>query len=137
MTEPVRTARCACGALTAVATGEPAAISMCSCTACQRRSGSAFAYSTYWNDAQVTVDGPAELYERTSQRGRKAQHHFCPTCGTTLWYRGEHRPGMIGISAGCFADPAFPAPTVAVWDATRHHWLKGIADIPRLAEQRT
>ncbi|GAB5373937.1 MAG: GFA family protein [Acuticoccus sp.] len=134
---PERLAQCCCGDLTARTTGDPASVVMCSCTMCQRRSGSAFAHSSYWAQEQVTVAGPSQCFARVSARGRRFEHFFCPGCGTAVWYRGEHRPGMIGISAGCFADPDFPAPTVAVWDTTRHAWLDDIADIPRLAEQRT
>ncbi len=110
---------------------------MCSCTMCQRRSGSAFAYSSYWHEEQVTIAGPSQGWSRLSERGRRFETFFCPTCGTTLWYRGPHRPGMVGISVGCFADPHFPPPTVAVWDTTRHEWLDDIADLPRMAEQRS
>ena len=134
---PQRTARCSCGALTATTRAEPVAVVMCSCTMCQRRTGSAFALSSYWNAEQVTIAGTAQRWARQSERGRTFEHFFCPTCGAVLWYRGEHRPSMIGLSGGSFADPAFPPPTVAVWDTTRHHWLDHLDEIPRMAEQRT
>ncbi|MEO1104401.1 MAG: GFA family protein [Pseudomonadota bacterium] len=137
MAERTRIARCACGVLTATARGEPASVVMCSCTMCQRRSGSAFSLSSYWAAEAVTIDGPSTPFERPTDAGRIFTHHFCPSCGTALWYFGAHRPGMIGISAGCFTDPDFPLPRAAVWDTTRHHWLDHINDIPRLEKQRT
>ena len=33
---------------------------------------------------------------------------------------------MIGVAVGCFADPEFPAPTVAIYDALRHPWVRGL-----------
>ncbi|WP_146619950.1 GFA family protein [Acuticoccus sediminis] len=132
-----RTARCGCGALSATAKGEPAIVAMCSCTACQRRTGAPFGTLAWWDAADVAVTGTAQRYARVSERGRTIAYEFCPTCGSALVFRGEHLPGKVGIAIGGFADPAFPAPTVAVWDTTRHHWLDAIAAIPRLAEQRS
>ena len=42
-----RAARCACGNLTVTARGEPVEVYLCSCTDCQRGSGSAFSYAAY------------------------------------------------------------------------------------------
>lgn len=138
MADPAeRQARCSCGALTATARGDPAVVAMCSCRACQRRTGSAFALFAWWPAEAVAVDGETRRWARTSDRGRTWEEFFCPTCGATVLFRGEHLPGRTGIAAGAFADPAFPPPVVAVWDTTRHHWLDGIADLPRLQEQRT
>jgi hypothetical protein len=30
---------------------------------------------------------------------------------------------VIGIALGAFADPSFPAPTVSIWEQTRHPWV--------------
>ena len=138
MTEAsAHTATCCCGALSATVTGEPTAVSMCSCQMCQRRSGSAFALSTYWPAEAVTIEGESQRWARTAAKGRVFEQFFCPTCGTTVWYRGQHRPDMIGIAGGCFADPDLFQPTAAVWDTTRHKWLDDLDKLPRLPEQRT
>jgi len=132
-----RTAACLCGSLGARTVGEPAVVAMCSCQMCQRRSGTAFGLYAWWPEVDVWMHGAAERYSRKSERGRMFDHHFCPTCGSTVALRGEHMPFMTGITVGAFADPAFPGPTVAVWDTTRVHWLDDIDDLPRLLEQRT
>lgn len=135
MTAPAeRVARCSCGALTATATGEPVSVAMCSCSACQRRTGSAFAYSSFWKVEQVTHSGEATCWSRTSARGRTYEQFFCPICGTVLWSRGG-RPGIVNIAAGCFVDKGFPAPGIAVWHTLRHDWIDDIADIPSQPEQ--
>ncbi len=40
-----RTAKCACGRLSVIVEGEPVRVAMCSCSYCQRRSGSPFGLS--------------------------------------------------------------------------------------------
>jgi hypothetical protein len=40
----------------------------------------------------------------------------------------------IGISVGCFVDPAFPRPKRAIWTQNKHHWVvppDEIAQIPQ------
>jgi hypothetical protein len=32
-------------------------------------------------------------------------------------------PDLIGVAAGAFADPAFPAPSQSVWQERRHPWV--------------
>jgi hypothetical protein len=32
-------------------------------------------------------------------------------------------PGMIAVPVGALADPAFPSPTVSVWEDRRHRWV--------------
>ena len=42
--------------------------------------------------------------------------------------------GNVGIAGGCFADPNFPPPTVAVYDKRRHPWISTPEGIPCFAE---
>jgi hypothetical protein len=46
-------------------------------------------------------------------------------------------PGYITIAIGNFADPNFPAPTIAVWEQSRHPWVSLPPDTPpkRMAKQ--
>lgn len=117
-----RRASCRCGALTAVAMGEPARVSVCHCDVCRRRTGSAFSYNSTWPEDQVEWSGTARSYRRTNEEGYWAEYQFCPDCGATLVYRIERRPGMISIPVGAFADPAFPEPRFSVFDDRRHPW---------------
>ena len=63
--------------------------------------------------------------------------HFCPTCGSTVYWEGEGFPGYVVVAIGNFADPNFPAPTIAVWEDSRHPWLSLPPDTPakRVAKQ--
>ena len=69
---------------------------------------------------RVTAEGEPV---RISDEGEGRTFHFCPDCGSTVFYEVESLPGFIAIPVGAFADPAFPAPTVSVYGSRRHEWL--------------
>lgn len=121
MTE--RKASCACGGLTVTARGEPVHVYACSCVDCQRTTGTAFYYGAVFPNADVTIAGEHRLWRHYGDSGRWQDNGFCVTCGATVFARGEAFPDVIGISAGCFADPSFPAPSVVYWASRRHAWL--------------
>jgi hypothetical protein len=118
-----RTAHCCCGSLRAEAIGEPALVGACHCMECQRRIGSPFGCSTYFLKEQVHTKGPSKVYVRGSDSGRTIELHFCPDCGSTVFWHAELVPELIGIAVGVFADSSMPGPTVSVWEATRHPWV--------------
>ena len=126
----IREAKCSCGALTARAEGEPTRNSVCDCLDCKRRTGSAFAWNATYEEGRVKVQGSSASFTRTSEDGFWVRDHFCPTCGTRIFYAIERRPGMISIPVGAFADPDFPPPTVEVYGERRCSWL------PELAEEQ-
>ena len=55
--------------------------------------------------------------------GRKIEIHFCPDCGSSVFWYAEFGPDLIGIAFGAFADPSMPWPTLSVWETTRHPWV--------------
>jgi hypothetical protein len=118
-----RIAHCCCGSLRAEATGEPALVAACHCMECQRRTGSPFGVGAYFPKEHVRTKGPSRVYVRGSDSGRKIELHFCPDCGSTVFWRAEYGPDLIGIAFGAFADPSMPSPTVSVWETTRHPWV--------------
>ena len=103
-----RIAHCCCGSLRAEATGEPAFVAACHCMECQRRTGSPFGVSTYFPKGQVRTEGPSKVYVCGSDAGRKIEIHFCPGCGSAVFWYAECFPDLIGIAFGTFADPSMP-----------------------------
>ena len=104
--------------------GEPAAVSLCHCLDCQRRTGSAFGIGAFFAKEQVTVtQGSATRFRRGSDSGSAVTFHFCGVCGSTVWWEPERVPSMVGVAVGAFADPDFPAPAQATWDKRRHWWF--------------
>jgi len=121
-----RVAQCCCGSLRAEARGEPAVVSLCHCLECQRRTGAPFGVGAYYPAEQVSLSGDSKVYERHVE-GRWLRFHFCPDCGSTVyWYTANHA-GRIGVAVGSFADPRYPAPARSVFERSRHDWI-GIPD---------
>jgi hypothetical protein len=57
--------------------------------------------------AQVRAEGASKVYTRDGQEGRKLRFHFCPECGTTVYWDLDLRPDHIVVAFGTFAD-AYP-----------------------------
>jgi hypothetical protein len=119
---PVREARCSCGRLRLRAHGEPLRVSICHCLACQQRTGSAFGVQARFARENVSTQGAASTYVRMADSGNTITYHFCPDCGSTVWYRLDRVPEVIAVPVGAFADPAFPPPRFSVWESRRHRW---------------
>jgi len=120
---PTRLASCSCGQLTARVSGDPVRNSICHCLACQRRTGSPFAQQARFPRKNVAVAGRSTQYVRVGDEGTRAVFHFCPTCGTTVYYEPESLPDFIMVPVGAFAEPDFPAPTVSVYEERMHSWI--------------
>jgi hypothetical protein len=118
-----KTAACLCGSLKVTVAAAPRFAHACSCLDCQRRSGSAFSYSAFFEEGAARIEGRSRRWRRTSDAGRWHEAHFCETCGVTVFTRLEALPSMLCIPVGCFADPSFPTPGRLYWTSRRHHWL--------------
>jgi hypothetical protein len=125
----MRHAACSCGQLRVIAEGEPVRISMCHCLACQRRTGSAFSMQARWPREDVKIEGRSTEYVRTSDEGEPRTFHFCPECGSTVYYWSDEE--RIAVPIGAFADPTFPPPRVSVWESRRHPWVGVPDDVAR------
>lgn len=120
----LRTARCHCGQIELACEGEPRKISMCHCLECQRRTGSAFSIAVFYAREMVRIEqGSPACFERQSASGKPVKFHFCGRCGSNLYWEPERLPGLLGVAAGAFADPNFPAPEQSVWTRDKHVWL--------------
>ncbi|WP_288380968.1 GFA family protein [uncultured Massilia sp.] len=118
-----RLASCSCGQLTATVNADPVRVSICHCLACQRRSGSVFAAQARFPEESVVIEGQSTSFVRVGGSGARATFHFCATCGATVWYTAEGLEGFITIPVGTFADPAFPAPNVSMYEERMHAWV--------------
>ncbi len=114
-------AECCCRACFIEAEGDPVFNGLCNCDSCRRRTGSAFGWSVYFADGQITATGgDFEVYEpRTASPARR---WFCRACGSTLFWRAEALPGLTGIAGGCFLAPP-AAPSLSAHDGARLDWV--------------
>jgi len=105
--------------------GDPFEVTMCHCHACQQRTGSAFGLQAGYPADRARIEGRSREYARTSTEPDRRVHefHFCPDCGSTVYYVEPDAPEFVAIMVGAFADRDFPAPSVSVYGARRHRWL--------------
>lgn len=104
-----RTGGCVCGSIRFKSTGEPLRVTLCHCTWCQRRTGTAFGTEVVFDTAQVEVSG-AEIgryRHHSDESGRWLDVEFCRICGTNLGFTLEAAPGIRTVPAGAFDDPAW------------------------------
>jgi hypothetical protein len=132
-----REATCHCGQLRVVTTAEPFAVSICNCLACQRRTGSAFGMQAGFKAGDVQVTGRYHDFSRISDEADRKEHvfHFCPECGSQVFYTEPSEPDLVVVSVGSFADPSFPPPTESGYDSRRHAWLQLPESIERHAPE--
>lgn len=131
-----RTAQCSCGQLSVTVEGDPELVVLCNCTQCQRRTGSAFGIGAYFKRDRVTaISGERTIFERSSDSSRTAKAHFCPACGTTVYWQLEMWPDTYGFAVGCFSDPSFPQPQISAWSVTKHEWVELPSDCREVEKQ--
>lgn len=95
---------------------------VCNCMACQKRTGSPFGTGLYFRKELVTVRGSHKNWTRSADSGNSLTNHFCPDCGTNLFWSLDLRPGHYGVAFGAFDTPR-PAPTRVVWAEQQLGWV--------------
>ena len=114
-----------CGSVRYRTKGAPLRQSICHCTFCQRRTGSAFAEVVHFNDENVEITGgPLTTHEhRSDETHRWLRMQFCPRCGTTVTWTAERVPGARGISGGTFDDPNWFKIQRHIWTRLAQRWV--------------
>ena len=117
------TGQCLCGDIRYSVDVEPAFSGNCHCKDCQRSSGSAFIPAMIFAEKDVVVSGAAKYFESVADSGNKHYRGFCPNCGSQLFAKFSHLPGMLGIKAGSLNDSSryvplldFHVASAAPWD---------------------
>jgi hypothetical protein len=123
-----RSASCRCGQLKLTATGEPIRLSVCHCLNCKKRSGSAFAVQARWPAADVMIEGRSSVHDHAGDSGDLAHFHFCPDCGSDVYYVADAMPDLIAVPLGAFDDPFFGTPEYSVYEGRKLTWLEITGD---------
>ncbi|MBL6615123.1 MAG: GFA family protein [Reyranella sp.] len=136
MSAPIaREAACCCGQLRIRTRGEPRIVSSCNCLCCQRRTGAVFGSAAFFGRGQiVATEGEASAFHRQGDSGAGLTFHFCPKCGSTVFWENERLPDIVSVAVGAFADPAFPPPVRTVWTRTKHAWVGFPEGVPHHPE---
>jgi hypothetical protein len=131
-----RTAGCGCGSLKVTVSETPLNVHACSCSACQKDSGSAFTYTSFFSkSALVAIEGEYRNWRRIANSGRWIESSFCPNCGATAFRHWEALPSIFGVPVGCFDDPSFVRPAKLYFSSHLHHWLSLPKGVQRIETQ--
>src|SRR5262249_12048243 len=85
----------------------------------------------YFHASRVRIDGVSRIYSRAADSGFDMHFHFCPDCGSNVYWMASRFPHHYGIAVGAFADPDFPEPSFSVWQGFMHRRL----ELPDRVEQ--
>jgi hypothetical protein len=116
-------AQCLCGALSLKLRETPKLIVACHCLACQRRTGSPFGVGAFYAIDTVEISGRASEFIHVGDSGRKVRCNFCPICGSTVYWKPDVLPSLVGVAVGALADPDFPGPVISIFERSKHHWV--------------
>jgi hypothetical protein len=118
------TARCSCSAVALSLPGPTSRVAACHCIDCQRRTGAPFGVGAFYPAEAVTISGAPKEYVRAAASGGRVRFYFCPDCGSTVCWKADNLPAMIGVAVGAIADPNFPAPIKSVFEQSKHVWIE-------------
>lgn len=119
---------CQCGAMRYSVEGEPQHVAFCHCTDCQKSSGApTVAWAAFATGEFAVIAGEASSYSSNGD----AIRHFCPTCGSGLYYVNEAvLPGLVDIQVATLDDPDALQPQAHIQVAERIGWMKDAANMP-------
>lgn len=116
------TAQCACGSVSLTIDGPVLSMLVCSCRDCRKSTGTGHSTAVLMPVQAVSVSGEVKGHTRTAASGSAITRHFCPACGTPLYARTERAPKLMLLPAGLFDDPAWFAPTQAIFSRSHLDW---------------
>jgi hypothetical protein len=117
-------ARCSCGAVVVSLPGPTNLVAACHCIECQRRTGAPFGVGAFYPAEAVTISGTTKEYARPAESGGTVRSYFCRDCGSTVYWKADNLPAMIGVAVGAIADLNFPAPIKSVFERSKHVWVE-------------
>jgi len=136
-----RKASCRCGKLSVTYKGpDPGRITLCHCNSCQLRTGTMWSVQGRFPRGKAKIEGKSTKWTFPSKSGERvtyrscdsggATYHFCPECGTTVYWDITAAPDFIGIAIGTLTDPTFPPPKISGFEKYGHPWAMKAADLP-------
>ena len=114
---------CHCGAVRYEMTADVPRTALCHCADCRRHSGAPMVAWGLVSKDDLKVEGETKEYA-SSEHGRR---HFCPQCGTGLFYTSETIfPGQIDVQIATLDDPDTIVPRAQIQLAERIAWIDNL-----------
>lgn len=125
------TGGCHCGNIRFEAEVDPAAVSICHCTDCQRLSGSPYRASVRAAADKVRFSGgePA-AYLKTADSGNRRVQTFRALCGSPLYATSETDRSTLNLRLGAIDQRAALAPKRRIWRKSALPWSEDVSGIP-------
>lgn len=119
---------CHCGAIRYEIAGEPIVHALCHCRDCRHHAGAPLVgWTMYPQEAVKVTRGSPKVYA-SSADGRR---HFCPDCGTGLFYVNQAMlPGIIDVQSATTDDPGPGPAQMHIQVAERLDWMARAHELP-------
>lgn len=122
------TGGCHCGAIRYEVEGDAMNHALCHCIDCRRHSGAPMVGWTMYRQSEVKVTKGSPKIYKSSPDGRR---HFCPDCGTGLFYINDVMlPGIIDIQSATYDDPNAVPAQAHIQVADRIGWMEHAHELP-------
>jgi hypothetical protein len=72
----------------------------------------------------VTISGTRKEYTRTAASGGNVHNYFCTNCGSSVYWKADNLPTLIGVAVGALADPRHPAPLRSIFEQSKYDWVQ-------------
>lgn len=119
---------CHCGTIRFRITGPEPHTGYCHCRDCQKVSG---APAQTWMDVRLVnfeVLSEAPSVYKSSDKGRR---HFCPICGSQLYFSSLDDVDFVYPQVGALDDPELVKPSMHIWTDSQISWFKVDDHLPR------
>jgi hypothetical protein len=130
-TQNNHTGQCKCGCLTFVLKGAPLFTHACHCLDCQRRTGSAFAMTTFALSDELTIQG--DLASRAISP--RSTQYRCANCDTIIYVASTAFPSSVTMKSGTFDNPVAVEPMAHIWVKRKQPWVTLTVGVPQFEEQ--
>lgn len=130
------TGSCHCGAIRYSAEIDPARVTICHCTDCQKLTGTAYRVSVGTRRENIVLEhGTPKTYVKTADSGAERAQLFCPECGSPLFTYDLATPDAYGLRVGCIDQRRQLVPSKQIWCRSALPWAMDIAALPRREEE--
>jgi hypothetical protein len=127
---------CHCGAIAWEGEADPAKVTVCHCSDCQRLSGAAFRASVPTRTEDfVILRGEPVRYVKIAENGNRREQGFCGRCGTPLYSTDAENPKSYNLRIGPLAERAQLPPQRQIWCGSALPWSADLLDVPGAARQ--
>jgi hypothetical protein len=120
--------QCHCGAVRYEMSTDTIHQAICHCSDCRRHAGAPMVAWALVKRNDLRIEGETKEYA-SSEHGRR---HFCPQCGTSLFYTSEAVfPGQVDVQIATLHDPDSIVPSMQIQLAERIAWVDTLDSIPK------